>query len=90
MRFFDVNDEKFGLVLVLTVELFEGTKLVPEGGSRVTAKNEHNRSLALEARKLHLAAAVHALELEVRCRIARANGVPCAILTGPSSPSVLG
>ena len=66
MRFLDVNNEEFRAILVGVVELFEGTKLVPERGSGVAAKDQHHRPLAAKAGEPD-STAVHAFQFEIGC-----------------------
>jgi hypothetical protein len=47
MRLLDIDHEKLGLGLVLVVEPFEGTNLVPKGWSGEATENEDHRLLAV-------------------------------------------
>jgi hypothetical protein len=46
VNFLDVNDVKIDLVFPATVDVVNGTSLVPEGRSSVAAKNQRDRPFA--------------------------------------------
>ena len=51
--FLQVDDEELNFILVLSIQLFEGTSLGPERRSGVAAEDESDRPLALERAEPH-------------------------------------
>lgn len=52
MRFLDINQVEFYLILVLLIEAVKGGNLPPEGRSGITAEDQHNRLLSTKRREL--------------------------------------
>ena len=52
MRFLDINQEEFYLILVLFIEAVKRGNLPPEGRSGITPEDQDNRLLSAKRREL--------------------------------------
>lgn len=71
MSFRNVNHQERYAIFVLFIKLVEGRSLLPEGRSGITAKDQHDRLLPIQFRKLYRSAPVYFHEIEIRRGITR-------------------
>jgi hypothetical protein len=70
MRFLNVNQIKFHLILILLIEPVESGNLPPKRRSGVTAKNQHDRLFTSEGGKLYSRFPAECFQREIRRLIA--------------------
>jgi len=66
MRFLDINQEEFYLILVLLIEAVKSGNLPPERRSGITAEDQHNRLFSTKRRELDGILVIKLLQRKIR------------------------